>query len=203
MKYAIFFGVSALWFLFGSLISGWIDGYTVLANTRVTIAADTTDTSVNVTSTRGFPAAPNYIIWDNEVSVYTSVTSTSFNGLTRGATHPTINRASQAAAHAVGASVLALEASVIDSLVGFNYEAISTSYGSFGIIDFGVATWNFFKNLPRLWLFDYAFLKGSYNTVTGTNNPSDIVLLRIALICMFTVPGFVMFALLLRQVFFG
>lgn len=180
-----------------------MDGHTAFASTVLTTAVDSDDTVYVVSSTRGFAGAPNYIILDNEVTVYSSSNDTAFMGLSRGATHPSYNEISLAAAHAAGTPVRSMEASVLDSLLGFNINAVSTTYGTFSLLDFGTAVWSFFKNIPRLLLFDYAFLKGPYNPTTGQNDLTDIILVRLGLICIFTIPGFVALILLTRSLITG
>ena len=67
--------------------------------TQVSIAIESTDTSVQVLSTLPFPPT-GFILIGTEVIQYAAVTPTSFTGLTRGAHETT------AASHAVGAPIL-------------------------------------------------------------------------------------------------
>ena len=203
MREALVVGIASFWFLFGSLISGWIDGNTYIAQTQLTSAATANSTTLNVISTQGFPTAPNYLLVDDEIVVYTGTTPTSFTGLTRGQIHPNLNVATTASTHVVRAKVLTVPASAIDSVVGFNANALSVAYGSFGIVEFSSGVFSFFKNLPRLVGFDYSFLKGPYNALTGTNDPSDIMYVRWSLILLFEAPFIIGLILMLRRILFA
>ena len=56
----------------------------VVGVTTVTAGISTTDTTINVPSTKGFPSEYGLLKVDNEIISYTGITSTSFTGCVRG-----------------------------------------------------------------------------------------------------------------------
>ena len=61
----------------------------VVGETKLTSGITTTSTTVNVSSTKGFPNEYGLFKIENEVITYTGLTSTTFTGITRGANSTT------------------------------------------------------------------------------------------------------------------
>ncbi len=139
-------------FLIGSILSGIMDGAGGITTTRLTLAIDATDTTLDVANTTGF-LKYDYIQIGNERIQYTNTTDTTFTDCTRGFD------GSDAVSHVLGSNVYSADSEVLNSALGFN---VASTGSSVGAIDIPMVGWNFItKTVPRLILWDYSFLRTS------------------------------------------
>jgi len=144
-KLIIAFCVLAFFF---ALIEGMVTGSTSYATTTLTsdIAADSTNFTIDVSSTSGFKSS-GYIDIDNETLTYNSTSGTEFLHCSHAA------NGTAPAAHLAGAKVYSQHTGAVNAALGFR--VIGTDSGV-NIMSFG---WNFFtKTVPQLITFDYVFL---------------------------------------------
>lgn len=140
-------------FFIAIICSAIMEGGGGISATQLT--ADITDASVtlNVASTNGFLRS-DYVQIGNEKIQYTNKTATTFTGLTRGWDGTT------AAAHSSGSKVYSPDAEIINSALGFN---VASTGATFGAISIPVILGNFFfTTLPRIIIWDYAWLKDGW-----------------------------------------
>ena len=105
-----------------SIAGGVIQGSVSVATTALTAAITDTDTTINVTSTEGFPSTGFVNILDERIG-YSSLTATAFQGnaarpLVRGANDTT------ATAHVAGEKVRTTESSMMNQSLCYNLDVI-------------------------------------------------------------------------------
>jgi hypothetical protein len=141
-----------LWWLLNVIGGAIMEGTGGIAATSLTQPLTVAATTVSVRSTVGFLKAGEGKI-ESESFRYTSVTSTSFTGVTRGYNNTT------AKAHNNGMKVYSPESGILNAALGYNVASTSTTIGG---INFGVATLLFFtKTIPQVVSWDFSQWKGS------------------------------------------
>lgn len=138
-------------FVMMTVISFNLEGEGGIAATHLT--ANTTDdaTSITVLSTQGFLDADALFI-GGEVVCYTSITATTFDGLTRGC------RDTSAEDHNVNDRVYNEASGALNSVVGFNIAETMATAGALRVI--ASVPGMLFHAVPKLVTWDYAYLDG-------------------------------------------
>jgi len=148
MKAFTFF---AFCFVCGQFLSGIMDGQTCFAVTYVSAPVTIDAVVVNVGSTTDFMDLDEIYIGSEKIR-YTHKTTTQFRGLTRGIDSTT------ATAHNAGTKVKNETSNVVNSLIGYNIAATSSTYGTVqAMVGLGI---NLVKSLPRMIAWNYSYLEG-------------------------------------------
>jgi hypothetical protein len=137
--------------LFG-LFMAILNGGGGVADTTLTAAISSSNTTLSVVSTSGFLDSDYIYIGDEEV-MYSGKNATAFTGCSRG------YGVSSAVPHSLGAAVYTGEVSSINQALGFNIGQMVTSVGplSILIIPFSFLT----VTIPRMIAESASFLSGS------------------------------------------
>ncbi len=149
-------------YLLFSLIGFAITGDEAFASTNLTTGIDQDDTTISVTSTANFLSADNIFIGEEKIS-YTSVTATSFTGVSRGVDK------TDAAAHTAGNRVFNQSSNVLNTLAGYNIIVRISDLEGIAVLAapfLGIA-W-FFTALIDILAFNYPFFEGD---LWGTGIP--------------------------------
>ena len=151
-------------FIFGavSVISAIVDGHTGLETTTLTAAITESDTTIFVNNTGPFTDSGVIMIGD-ETLCYTSKTTNTFAGVTRG---EDCRLSSRAQAFPIDQQVMSEAPGVINTLVGFD---ITSAFSDGGFIGLAQGIYTSAKNLPsfmsavaRMVMWDYSFLDGPF-----------------------------------------
>ena len=120
------------------------------AATELTAAMTDSSASISVRSTDGFLDS-DYVIIDSEYIRYTAKTGTTFTGLTRG------YKDTNAASHNLNRPVRNNEASLMNTLAGYNIGEVMGESGPLGIF---IAPMAYFKVFISMLAWNYSFLEG-------------------------------------------
>lgn len=139
-------------FFLCALIAGVVEGGGGVAVTSLTANVSDAATTLNVVNTRGFLKA-DYITIDNEKIRHVNTTGTTFIvASTDGRGYDS----TAATSHTAGTKVYGPNASVLNSIAGFN---VATTGGTAGEIYMFVLLKNFFFiTLPKLAIWDFGWL---------------------------------------------
>lgn len=130
-------------FIAATLLFSIMDGTTGIATTTLTSAVASTDTSISVHRTQGFPTS-GVLIMNAETVCYGSVTATTFTDLTRGcrdtsaSDHSILNGGQQLKVYSQAPGLL-------NTLVGFD---IASGFAGGGFIGTFTGVWEGLKHLP-------------------------------------------------------
>ena len=165
-----------------TFLSGVMDRKEVFLATTLTADITPTDLTIPVASTEGWNS--HGLLWIGREHIrYSSKTDTSFIVASRGFSYGTL--ATEAKAHSAGAIVKAPEADILNTLMGFDVKVISTNAGD--LVGLGLLVWNFVRSIPRLIMWDYAFLQG------------DLALIRILVLYPISIGFIVTFSMVFVQ----
>ena len=139
-------------FVMLSVLASWGEGGGGIQVTHLTSAIGTGDTTLNVQSTQGHLKS-DYVIIGTEKIKYTSLTSSTFEGCTRGYS------GTDAATHSINSKVMSSDADVISQALGFNIASTGSTAGEISLPSFTTAF--FTITIPRLVTWDFAILKGN------------------------------------------
>ena len=139
-KMLMFFGF--VW-LITCIAGGMMMGQVTGASTRLTADISAADTTINVSSTNGFPE-PGTLIIEGERIVYSAIGATTFTGnparpLIRGVGDST------AATHSSGEAVRTVESALINNAVDYNLAVISDATGLMAFIQMPLAVFDTIK----------------------------------------------------------
>jgi hypothetical protein len=136
-------------FVGASILAAIMQGGGGIVSTVLTADIDADDTTIPVTSTSLFMDA-DVIRIGNEKILYTSITDTSFDGVTRG------HGDTLAEEHEAGRRVYTVEAGVLNDAMGYNLGVSIETSGMWGLVMLPI---NFFtKTLPHLVKLNVNFL---------------------------------------------
>ncbi|MFO8075376.1 MAG: hypothetical protein R6T85_04580 [Egibacteraceae bacterium] len=136
-------------FVGASILAAIMQGGGGIVSTVLTADIDADGTTIPVTSTSLFMDA-DVIRIGNEKILYTSITDTSFDGVTRG------YDGTLAEEHEAGARVYTVEAGVLNDAMGYNLGVSIETSGMWGLVMLPI---NFFtKTLPHLVKLNVNFL---------------------------------------------
>lgn len=159
-RWVIFFVFT---FICGNLIAGSIDTQAAYAVTRLDGSISEDAITLTVDDTTNFPGASTpdtarCVYVGDEVVYYTTLTSTTFTGLTRGGTDPQTGRVTQADSHSDNTRVKTLMAQTISSVGAIN---LITSGVSFGSLTAYVLTGTALRDIFKTLTWDYPWFEGN------------------------------------------
>ena len=167
-----------------TFLSGVMDRREVFLATTLTADISPTDLTIPVASTEGWNS--HGLLWiGGEHIRYSSKTDTAFIVASgdRGFDYGTLD--TEPKAHSAGAIVKAPEADILNTLMGYDVKVISTNAGD--LAGLGLLVWNFVRSVPRLIMWDYAFLQG------------DLALIRILVLYPISIGFIVTFTMVFVQ----
>lgn len=142
-------------FISMQIMSLFMEGEVGLATSFLTSPISDTATTITVESTDGFMDADHIVINLEEIC-YTSKTSTTFDGLTRGC------RDTDPANHAAGERVYNDTTGLINRMVGFNVlQSLADDGFVAGSLKFFTSIDDIAKAFWQMAIWDYSFLEGS------------------------------------------
>lgn len=114
-----------------------VEGNVNVASTTLTVAIDSDDDTISVSSTEGF-TAPGLIVIGDERIAYSDITGNDF-GETLGS--PLVRGAedTEATNHAVGSGVRTVEGGMMNTAVTYNIAVIADATGLWGAVTIGLA----------------------------------------------------------------
>lgn len=139
-----------------TILSAIMEGGGGVVSTQLTSTIDSDDTTLSVTSTADFEDDGNVMIGSEKIA-YTSKTSTTFAGCTRGEDETT------ARAHASGAMVYTEEASIVNNAMGFDVAATADSMGWWAVVTLPLKFMT--TTLPNIIVMNYSFLTGELGII--------------------------------------
>ena len=142
-----------------TILCGIGEGTAGIATTHLTTSLSATGTTVTVASTTDFTTGPDYVYIGDEKLLYSTKDATHFYIYDDGST-PEVDGRGYDGATAVGhgntVNVKNDASNIMNSFLGYNVAAASTTFGSMqAIIMTGFAI---LKALPRVLMWDYNFL---------------------------------------------
>lgn len=128
-----------MWFVV-CLIGGVLAGVNPTLSTQLTADITATDTTITVTSTRGFPETGVIVIGDEKIA-YHATSATTFEGsflrpIVRGANDTTAD------AHVSGDSVRTLENALLNNSLNYNIALLSDSSGFMAFVSLPLVFWD-------------------------------------------------------------
>lgn len=150
-------------FATATILCGIGEGTSGIATTYLTASASSTTITLTVSTTTDFPTGPDFIWCGDEEILYASKDATHFYVYDDIGTTEIDGRGyagTTPSAHTTSSKVRNDAANIMNSFLGYNVAAASTTYGSVkAIVMTGLAI---VKALPRVIMWDYSFLNEGF-----------------------------------------